>query len=311
LRKRHFLLIALAAVSALLLILRPDACSLRGEQKSTPPPHVNRTTLPPQLAEKPDLMRLATFNIRQFSSNSRDDWELARICDVLDDFDIVAMQEVFDTKALDRCAAEMKKRGLSFSWLASRKVGTRRWKEYYVFFYRSDRVKALDKGTTYPDRESVFIREPFWASFRCGKFDFTLITVHVLMKTPKAPERKKELDALARIYRMVQDGDEKENDVILLGDFNENADSKRFEKLRAVETMHMLNDGLKTNIYDSLSIDNIMFQDRYTAREYAGKCGVLKFDVHMFGDDDRAARLAVSDHRPFWALFRTDRKDDD
>ena len=35
------------------------------------------------------------------------------------------------------------------------------------------------------------------------------------------------------------------------------------------------------------------------------------FDVTVFGNDDRAASLAVSDHRPIWARFRIDLPDDD
>ena len=45
--------------------------------------------------------------------------------------------------------------------------------------------------------------------------------------------------------------------------------------------------------------------------EYTGQNGVDDFDVTVFDNDDRAASLAVSDHRPVWATFVTDEVDDD
>ena len=47
------------------------------------------------------------------------------------------------------------------------------------------------------------------------------------------------------------------------------------------------------------------FQADYVT-EYLGSSGIDKFDETDFGNDDKAANLAVSDHRPVWALFRID-----
>ncbi len=56
--------------------------------------------------------------------------------------------------------------------------------------------------------------------------------------------------------------------------------------------------------------DNIWFASDYLA-EYTGVSGIDKFDETDFGNDDKAANLAVSDHRPAWADFYVDRADDD
>ncbi|MGA1826570.1 MAG: hypothetical protein ACMUIP_18100 [bacterium] len=45
-------------------------------------------------------------------------------------------------------------------------------------------------------------------------------------------------------------------------------------------------------------------------KEYTGNSGIDMFDEEMFGNDDRKASLAVSDHRPIWAEFRIDVDDD-
>ena len=66
----------------------------------------------------------------------------------------------------------------------------------------------------------------------------------------------------------------------------------------------------KSHIRDSSLYDNIFFQTDYVT-EYLGSSGIDRFDETDFGNDDKAANLAVSDHRPVWAVFRTDLDDDD
>ena len=56
--------------------------------------------------------------------------------------------------------------------------------------------------------------------------------------------------------------------------------------------------------------DNIWFDAAYVT-EYTGQNGVDDFDVTVFDNDDWAASLAVSDHRPIWATFETGWMDDD
>ena len=72
--------------------------------------------------------------------------------------------------------------------------------------------------------------------------------------------------------------------------------------------MVFVNKDLPTSIKDRL-YDNIWFQSQYT-QEYTDQFVVMKFDETDFGNDDRAASLAVSDHRPLWAIFDI-RNDDD
>ena len=45
--------------------------------------------------------------------------------------------------------------------------------------------------------------------------------------------------------------------------------------------------------------------------EYLDRSGIDRFDETDFGNDDKAANLAVSDHRPVWAVFSITQDDDD
>jgi hypothetical protein len=72
---------------------------------------------------------------------------------------------------------------------------------------------------------------------------------------------------------------------------------------------HLFDSPQKSHIRDSSLYDNIFFQSDYVS-EYTGVFGIDRFDETDFANDDEAANLAVSDHRPVWAEFYIDRDDD-
>jgi endonuclease/exonuclease/phosphatase family metal-dependent hydrolase len=173
----------------------------------------------PQLAPvPPGQIRLASFNIRIYSTGSRDDTELGLIADRLQQFDLVAIQELRDEEVVQRTLSILEARGHVYHAMVSPPVG-RGVKERYAFLWRPEKVAPVDSGTVYSDPDDVFIREPFYASFRAGSFDFTLITIHVIFGDGVA-DRRAENMLLDDVYRAVQGADPNEQDVILLGDFN-------------------------------------------------------------------------------------------
>ena len=91
-----------------------------------------------------DTDYIATFNIRIFSNNSRDDEERLQICNILKEFDFIAIQEGRDTEVLDRTVLMLKDQfNLDYRYLASKKVGTERVKEIYAYLYRTDKVTLI------------------------------------------------------------------------------------------------------------------------------------------------------------------------
>ncbi len=151
-----------------------------------------------------DTISIATFNIRIFSNNSRDDEELLQICNILKEFDFIAIQEARDTELLDRTVMMLKNRfNLEYRHLASKKVGTERAKELYVYLYRPDRVRAIKNFGVYPNPEDDYIREPFIAMFRAGEFDFYVINIHSIYGD-SVSERREEARKLAGVYAVVQ-----------------------------------------------------------------------------------------------------------
>ena len=251
------------------------------------------------VSERNDL-RLAAWNIRIMSNKSRTDAELKAIARTLADYDFVAIVELRDETVLKRTQKILSQMGKLYDYEFSPAVG-RGSKERVAFLYRSKLVSVVRPGELYPDAadgKDDFSRDPYWATFRAGAFDFSVIAVHVIWGDRVGP-RKAEVRALADVYRYVQEANGTEEDVLLVGDFNRNPnDAAAYSRIMAIPSMTRLFElPQKSHIRDSSLYDNIFFQAD-AVREYLGRCGIDRFDETDFGNDDKAANLAVSDHRP-------------
>lgn len=275
-------------------------------------PRMSDKILPKKSQQQPaaevGTLKLASWNIRIFSKD-RSDSELQKICDNIKDYDFVAVLELRDEEILKRTENMLAKTGKDYDYQISDEVG-RGVKERYAFLYDIKKVSVVTPGKVYSDKGDHFIREPYYATFRSGNFDFTIIATHIVWGD-KISERRAEIQKIAEVYEQIQDGDKSEQDVILVGDFNrEPNDEKAFSGLRSIPSMKNLFDlPDKTVIFDSNLYDNMWFQTKYV-KEYSGKKGINKFDEIDFGNDDKKASLAVSDHRPVWAEFETSADDD-
>ena len=96
--------------------------------------------------------------------------------------------------------------------------------------------------------------------------------------------------------------------MIILGDFNLEPEDEGFDELRSLLTPLITGD-MRTTISQSSLYDNIWIPATHTT-EYRGRWGIDRYDRTAFDNDDDAASLAVSDHRPIWAIFGTATDDD-
>ena len=274
-------------------------------------PVVNQNTITSD-TNAPEL-KLAAWNVRIMSDKSRTDAELQAIARTLFDYDFIAIVELRDEAVLQRTQRILAQMGKSYNYEFSPAVG-RGVKERYAFLYREDLVSVVSPGELYPDAADGiddFSRDPYWATFRAGEFDFSVIAVHVIWGNTVGP-RKAEVKALAEVYEYVQDANGDEEDVLLVGDFNRNpTDTESYHPIMAIPSMtRLFNFPQKSHIRETSLYDNIFFQKEHV-KEYLDKSGIDRFDETDFGSDDQAANLAVSDHRPVWAVFSVTQDDDD
>ena len=261
----------------------------------------------------PSVLKVAAWNIRIMSNNSRTDAELQAIARTLFDYDFIAIVELRDEVVLQRTQRILLQMGKAYQYQFSPVVG-RGVKERYAFLYREDLVSVVSPGELYPDAadgKDDFSRDPYWATFRAGEFDFSVIAVHVIWGDTVGP-RKAEVRALADVYKYVQEANGTEDDVLLVGDFNRNpTDTETYHPIMAIPSMtRLFNFPQRSHIRDTSLYDNIFFQKDHV-KEYLNRSGIDRFDETDFGNDDKAANLAVSDHRPVWAVFSVTQDDDD
>jgi endonuclease/exonuclease/phosphatase family metal-dependent hydrolase len=144
--------------------------------------------------------------------------------------------------------------------------------------------------------------EPLVALFRArsndpaGAFTFKLVNVHIDLN-----DVGEEMNALRDVYRVVSSDVDREDDVILLGDFaiDEN-DEKRRDGLASIAGMTVAIGGYSNNARPGTSHDNLYFHGRQT-REFNGKSGIVDL-VRIFNLTTEQL-LVISDHLPVWAEF--------
>jgi endonuclease/exonuclease/phosphatase family metal-dependent hydrolase len=246
-------------------------------------------------------VRVATWNLRQFSD--RPGVDLGTIADVIRDrqFDVLAVQEVKQHgEAVDELLNV-----LGPPWRSTRLSGRTGNAERFTFIYNARRVREVMPARFIEAPEAgVFDRTPYRCTFAAGQFDFTLIAVHLSYSDTR--RRAREAHALAAIAERIAQA-EAEKDVIVLGDFNEEGRGNlhMFEE----QGWELLNSDA-TNLSSRRAYDNL-FIDPGRTREWSGRAGVIAFDESRFGGDDRHAAQTVSDHRPAYADFVVNLPDDD
>jgi deoxyribonuclease-1-like protein len=254
-----------------------------------------------------ETISLASWNIRNISSNSRSDAELGLISVVLARYDFIAIQEIrTDTKALDRLVRILKDEfRLDYSYVASKKVGNSSRTEIYAFLYKTDLVKYTeDSAFVYLDVNDDFIREPYCASFIAGQFDFSICTIHTEFGDGKT-EPRKEVKVLDDVYRAVTK--ESRRDVLIVGDFNLPANDEAWNDIESLDNFEpAIPLNTPTTIADKSFYDNIWYT-KYSDEVQKESGAVFEFDEMIYTQAMRKeASRQVSDHRPVSVEIKID-----
>jgi len=274
----------------------------------------------------PDHLRIAFWNLRDLSSRSRNDQERRAICKIISDeaFDAVAVCEVNDTTILEDLAVILTEGGQRWRSVTSEKVGnSTHSSESYGVLYNDEvlevyetrllprkLLKGLDIGDVGIDAKLTFDRAPYAVTLGTddGRFDLALVIVHVTWGKTVAP-RIAEVRALHSYYDEVF---KKEHDVLVGGDFNRNVgdEASLVWLTKRSQLADTTSPSPPTVIQGKSTYDHIMLNPSQTT-EYHNVHGVVEFDQTVFNGDIRAAKKAVSDHRPVWVELTVPPTDDD
>jgi len=262
---------------------------------------------------------IASWNIAQFSEKKKAR-ALQYIADICERFDIVAIQEVKSnlgglSKLQDLLPGH-------YQILVSDPTGNN---ERLAFLYDKRTVISTGlvceiafNGLIAGPAVFQFQRTPYCASFKAGRFDFTLVSVHIAegsgQGTVGTNLREQEIQELVKFIKREANraqGAVFDPDFFLVGDFNIQKDGDRFFKALTTgdEPNFVMPPGMNTlgtNFDQTKTFDKIAWvpSDEF---KFTGNFGVIPFgDVRYQepGQPADAAKKEISDHLPLWAEFR-------
>ena len=260
---------------------------------------------------------IASWNIAQFSDKKKQR-ALQYIADICERFDIVAIQEVkTNLKGLARLQALLPG---NYKILVSDPTGNN---ERMAFLY--DERTIIPTGLVCeiafngPIADPVvfqFQRSPYCASFKSGRFDFTIVSVHIAEGSSHGAVgtalRQKEIEEVVKFIKREAKrsrGSVFDPDFFLVGDFNIERDGDRFFKAltEGDEPRFVMPPGMNalgTNFGQDKTFDKIAWVPSRQF-DFTGDFGVIPFgDVLYQEQGQEVARKEVSDHLPLWAEFR-------
>ena len=255
-----------------------------------------------------DEAYIASFNILRLGAAKKDMTQTAKI---LQGFDIVGLVEVINRDGVEELVDELNKQS-NEKWdyhISPFGVGSSKYKEYFAYVYKKDKVKFIRSEGFYKNGKSSLLREPYGATFQIGNFDFTFVLVHTIYGNNES-QRKAENFKMVDVYDYFQDKDKKENDIFIAGDFNLYALDESFKPLykHIDKITYAIDPAIKTTIGTkgrANSYDNFFFSQKYS-QEFTGSSGALDFS----GDNPKLMREIISDHIPVFIVVETSKDDD-
>lgn len=284
-----------------------------------------------------DTLMVASWNLREFGGKKyggRTRESLFYIAEIIDRFDLVAVQEVRDDlQALDQLMVIL---GGWWKYVITDVTGGRQGNsERLAFVYDQrklsfgglagevapDMVKRPDGGLA---ADFAFARSPYMVGFRAGWFKFSICTGHLYYgkSKPDDPQRLAEMKTVVKLLqKRIKSADRWAKNVILLGDFNIFSElDKTFTALTGAFRKAPALDKSRSNQGRTKAFDQIAFlaPDVNSQLEKA-KGGVFDFYEHVYRTQDRAdyaqkdltkfkdwRTYQMSDHLPIWIEVRID-----
>lgn len=232
---------------------------------------------------------IGSFNIQIFGKKKSESNVMPIIEEIIDDYDILAIQEVRD---ISGTAIQKLKNIRGYDVVASPRLGRSSSKEQYIFFYSSRVVPG--KYKTFPDTNDVFEREPFAMEFTVDSQDIVIIQVHI-----KPDDAEQEIRHLVDVVEWAKTYMDNE-DIYIMGDLN--AGGVYFDSFGFLEENWevLIKEDIDTTVYT----DGCCAYDRILATKVDSK--ILEVGVDRLTEEtkgDLELQKALSDHYPIYFIF--------
>jgi endonuclease/exonuclease/phosphatase family metal-dependent hydrolase len=270
--------------------------------KSSPTKPGPAKTTVAQSSGSQDTILIYSFNIQIFGASKMKKPEVVDILvDIVSKADLIAIQEVrsgTDAPVLDFMARLPDK----YSYVLGPREGRSSSKEQYWVIYDTTKLQVL-KEQTWSDPDDIFERNPLAVFFKTSdNFDFILIDNHI--QPSGAAHEIAALPEVVRYFRNLWD----EADVLVMGDFNADGSYYNESLLESVfppsDYTIVIGNELDTTVAVSDNTYDRFIITKSAREDYAGNCGVIRFDELYDFTQLSIEPRHISDHFPIWAEFK-------
>lgn len=250
---------------------------------------------------------IASFNTLHLGWGKKD---YSKVAKVLSHFDIIGLQEVMNLNGIVSLVNALNT-GTPFIWkyhISRYSVGKNRYKEYYGYVWKVNRVKIIRSLGYYREKNpDDFMREPYGVIFKINNFDFTFVICHIIFGN-SIYQRRNEVNKLNDVYNYFQMINGREQDVIIAGDFNLPANDYSFYNLfnHADNIKYTIGPSEKTTVGKYMlksSYDNFFYSTTFTKELQYGF-------VYKYSNEYMSIKKNISDHLPIYIMVYTGKDDD-
>jgi deoxyribonuclease-1-like protein len=244
--------------------------------------------------------KLLSWNLENFGQ-SKSAQEIAFIANTIQNYDIIAIQEVVagygGAQAVARLADALNRTGAKWDYVISDPTSSSAYKkERYAFIWKTNKVQK--KGDAWLEKKNnlEIDREPYYCTFQYEKKVFTVVNFHAITKSKQPETEIKYFKFLPDEYPQLH--------LIFTGDFNCPQSHTVFNPLKKMGYIPILI-GQKTSLKQACKnneclaseFDNIFFQPSKFKKIDAGS--ILFYKNFNSLKDARS----ISDHIPIWIEF--------
>lgn len=247
-------------------------------------------------------VHICSWNLMDFG-RSKSDAELEFIAGTVKDFDVVLIQEVVaadpgGAQAVARLGDILNRKGAKWDYRVSDVTsGENSYKrERYAFLWKPSELALLGEPWLEIQYNNEINREPYYATFRSGTHEFTLVNFHAITKSMQPETEVKYFKFLPAEYPTLN--------LVFCGDFNLPQSHTVFNPLKKMGYRPALI-GQKTSLKQSCAGGDCLASEFDNFYYNAGKIdsvsgGVIHFYTSF--PDLKEARK-ISDHLPVYLEF--------
>lgn len=161
-------------------------------------------------------VKLLSWNIENLGK-SKSDTTIAHIANIINNYDIVALQEIVagygGAQAVANLAEQLNQKGSKWDYTISNPTSSSTYKvERYAFLWKTANVKKIGKAWLEQTYHLEIDREPYFCTFEYNKKQFTIANYHAITKSKQPETEIKYFKFLPAEYPNLN--------IIFAGDFN-------------------------------------------------------------------------------------------